>query len=196
MPTYIIYPSSNDYRIQSQGATWNFAKGGIGTLTAASTSSTTGSIGAYEDAGDYYCNQVFQEYDTTSVLGTITAVSLSVNCSTALGTAQTYEAREFAWSGSTTSNFRNPSQLGALTAFGSASITGTGRFSIPKTVPTHTPSASYKLVLYAQRQRTDVTPTGTNTHSINMVDQPGTSSDPYLEIVTTSKPSFQSFWWG
>jgi hypothetical protein len=195
VPSYTIYANTDDYRIQSVATTWTAAKNGTGSLSASAASATTGGIMSDTDGTDYYCHQVFQNFDTSAVSGTITAFSLSVNCSSAVGSGQTYEAREYAWSGSGTGNFRTTAQLALLSNFGSVAITGTGRFSFPKSSLAHTPSATYKLILFAQRQRTDVAPSGANGHTISMADSVGTTNDAFLSITTAAGPRLSTFMW-
>lgn len=184
MTTYTIYGSTADYSVSSTNATWATARAGS-SLSASAVTNTLEYIGV-DTPGDYWVYQLFLAFDTSACIsGTASAVSIKVSAYPYF--TDTFEIAESAWT-SGTASFVPGANLGALTQFGSVTITAfvDGQKTFSSSLTTIPVSSAYKLVLYSALQRNSTAPGYAGASDWVTADNSGTTDDPVLTFTVTA----------
>lgn len=165
---------------------------------APSTADGGASAGNVVQTGDIFVGQQvgaayegFLAFNTSSVVGTITAVTLSlwgVNDSST--TDFTVEARIYNWGTTLTeADWRSPASLAALTLVASRSTasgwstSGYNAFtSDPAFLTNINQAGTTRLIICSSRHRAGNTPSGNEFVGFRSVEQAGTTNDPKLVI--------------
>jgi len=192
---YKIYGVTQDHNVNSYNHP-TYAASRTTVLGADAASATPISIGEYFAVGPQYsCEQGVFAFDTTPVAGLsvsgATFVLMDVGDLTAFGTL---EAREHNWTyGGGTANWVSGIDLASKVLFGAATkAAGAGPLTFTGTSIT-TLANPYKLIVFDQRQRTNVAPTANELMHVYPADEAGTSFDPYLAF-EVRYPSAREGW--
>lgn len=152
-------------------------------------------------ATNYEMAEGFESFDTSAIADTdvITAVVLSLKGESAnvgvSGSSWTVEAREYDFGAPvTTADWRSGTQLGALTryatmAIGSWSTSAFNAFTADGTnfnTATNMKTGNVRMVICSSRHVADVAPLAIDYASWLTADTTGTTSDPKLDITSTS----------
>jgi uncharacterized membrane protein len=197
VPTYTFFSSAADGWIASDNPTYATARTG-GTLNT-SSSDATRFVGQAEFFG-YICNEVFLDFDTSSIddAETVTSATLSLYGAVDESTTDfTLEARIYDWGPAvTTADWVSGASLGALTLVatyatsGGWSTAGYNTFTDVAFAANVSLAGVTRLVVSSDRHRLGNSPgvAGREQVSFYMADDSGTSRDPKLVVVTTAPP--------
>lgn len=197
----VVFSTTNDGRVNSNNATYATARSGSG-LSAASAESAS-AFGQDKDtfiAGQYFCMQVFLEFDINAGigLGGFTAIE---TCQLALAgfsdgstTDFTMDAYEKSFGAAVdTTDFVAGASISALPRMATLSTAGfaVGSYNTFTSdaafrFPPRTSGSFLQLMLVSARQAAGTTPTGAEYVYVYMADQAGTTLDPKITIVTVS----------
>lgn len=201
MPTYTLYASTADGYVRSANTTYATARAGSGLTVDTTSTSNSWGVGQRLNAGTYQLTESFFSFDTSSVLGTVTSVTLSLFLETDSSTTDfTVEARLYDWgTGLTTADWVPGANLAALPLLGSVSTAGLAPpayFAFAENGTTFRTSINQagetRIVVVSSRLTTGTAPTGVEAIEVSYADTTGTAQDPKLVIVTTTTPSAAS----
>jgi hypothetical protein len=189
--TYTIYGQSVDGFIRSSNTNYTTAR--AGSNLAAFPGETTTPFGQRLTGGTYFIFQGFLSFDTSSVVGTIQSVTLSLyGQADSSGTDFTMEARLHDWgTGITTADYvagANVSSKTLLASLSTAGYTTSGYNDLASEaafVSNINQSGVTRLLLVSSRFTAGTTPAGDEFVTTYAGAQTGTTNDPKLVIVTT-----------
>lgn len=186
MPIDIVYANANDYEVSGTNASWATARAGSGLVA-----STGGTVLAPRSSlsGNYEVAQAIIRFNASAVTGTVTAFSVVLTCQSVNAGGDTIEIRERTSTGTGTGNFVAGASLGGLTLIDAQSVTGAGAVTFTNNALNPAGSSNYGILVFAQRQRTNVAPTAATVVFFHASEATGTTNDPYLSITTVTSVS-------
>lgn len=193
MPSYQIYAHIDDFAIHASGATWAGAQAGQNAI-AETAPENERFVDARQFNGNYFIAQWLLHFDTSQIPAgeTVSSASLSVRCNLFAGVGVAASVSEKTWSTPSTVNYTSgPTDLAALINFTDPAspvrINSVGRKTLPKASTSVPRSATYGLVVFEERQRSNTAPVGENDQvNLRGADSAGTTDDPYLSITTAT----------
>ncbi len=194
-----VYGDTSDGRLEGQGATYNVARNGTGTIQN-DTTGVTSATGQFFSSS-YSCYQQYWSFDTSAIADTdeVTSVVLELyqTGQNLAGGNFTVEAREYDWGASlTTADYRPGNTLSGLTLLASIATSGMGTlntyYAFTSTAAFLTAAnlktGSVRLLTTSSKQRTGTAPTDREFVQFATANASGTTTDPKLTI-THDTPS-------
>lgn len=187
MATYTLYGDTGDGDLYAGSATYLTARAGSGIATFLNgNSSAVLDWGQEKSGATYYCYEAFIKFDTSSVVGTVTSVTLSLYIyNDQSATDFTMEARVHPWGSVGTGDWVAGASLssGALRAsLSTASITPNAYNDFTSDSSFVSNATNPQLILCSDRHGAGTAPTGREYVGADSAD--GTHP-PKLTIVTT-----------
>lgn len=194
MATYTIYGVTTDGDVYADSS-FSYATARAKYPATALTNGTSGTwmaVGQDYSVGIYYCYQGFIGFDTSSVSGTVSSVTLDMYVRNDVSTTDfTIEARAANWNGSvTTADYIVGADISSYALRASLATSGLSAgynsFTSDSSFPAAIGGTIY-LTLMSDRQRTNNAPTGAeyvNLHSGDMTPQ--ATYAPRLTVTTLS----------
>lgn len=193
-----IYGDTSDGRLEGQGATYNVARQGTGTV-AIDTTGTASATGQFFSS-TYSCYQQYWAFDTSIIDDDdiVTGVSLELyqTGQNLAGGNFTVEARAFDWGATlTTADYRPGNTLSSYTLLASIATSGMGTlnryYALTSTAAFLTvdglKTGMVRLFTSSSKQRTGTTPTDREFVQFATANASGTTTDPKL-VITHDTP--------
>ena len=191
MAVYTINCSTNHGYLRSSGGSYNSVRGG-NALTA--TASAQHYAGQHNLSGTFYLYEAFLDFDTSSVVGTISSVVLKVHgYSLAVDNAYTLEARLYPFGTSlTTADWVPGSDMSgdtllATLASGSFSVGAYNSFTDVAFVANINQAGRTRFYIATDRMRTATSPASNKQETAGWDSATGTN--PPQLVITTSDPT-------
>jgi hypothetical protein len=188
---YTINCSTNHGYLRSSGGSYNSVRGG-NALTA--TASAQHYAGQHNLSGTFYLYEAFLDFDTSTVVGTISSVVLKVyGYSLAIDNSYTLEARLYPFGTSLTtadwvpgSDMSGDTLLASL-ASGSFSVGAYNSFTDVALVSNINQAGSTRFYIATDRMRTSTSPASNKQETAGWDSATGTN--PPQLVITTSDPT-------
>lgn len=196
MPTYTIFTTANDGHVQSTGSpTSDYASARTGGTLAADTTASSRYTGQVEFFG-YICNEVFFDFDTSTVVGTITSAILSWYGKTDSSTTDfVIQARLDDFGATvTTADWVSGANLGSFTLLATYATSGgwsTAAYNVFTDVafPANVnKTGSTRIMLSSDRHLAGTSPGVSGSEQVEgyMSEDAGTTRDPKLVVVSVA----------